>query len=116
MTLIDARRRFRVPEFDVHDRLSKAREEADITQQRMAELLGCSRRTIVRYETSGTVVPRSVVLAYHVATETDLDWLENGTVPAGQGPDGDGGGVVHPLGLEPRTHWLIDNVTELRAA
>ena len=85
MTLIDASNRFRVPEFDLHDRLAKARSNAQITQDRMADMLGCSRRTIVRYESSG-VVPRSVVLAYHVATSTDLQWLETGYAPTPQGP------------------------------
>lgn len=69
---------YRVPTFDVHDRLSKARRDAGIKQERMAELLGCSRRTIVRWETKGPV-PRSVILGYHVATMTSLEWLENGT-------------------------------------
>ncbi|WP_415858799.1 helix-turn-helix domain-containing protein [Agromyces laixinhei] len=55
----------------------KAREEAGITQERMSVLLGCSRRTIARYE-SGVHVPRAVVMAYHVATETDLSWIETG--------------------------------------
>jgi DNA-binding XRE family transcriptional regulator len=71
----------RVPQFDLNDRLVKARETAGITQARMAELLGCSRRTIVRYE-SAPGVPRSVVLAYHVATQTDLVWIETGCTPS----------------------------------
>lgn len=77
-TVIEVAHRFRAPAFNVNDRLVKARTEAGITQERMAELLGCSRRSIVRYETSGANVPRSVVLSYHVATETDLAWLETG--------------------------------------
>lgn len=94
MTLIDAsEQQWHVPAFTLGDRLVKARTDAGITQERMGELLGCSRRTIVRHESSGHV-PRSVVLAYHVATQTDLGWLETGIA----------GNVVHPLGLEPRTH------------
>jgi transcriptional regulator with XRE-family HTH domain len=77
-TIIEAAPRFRAPSFTLNDRLGKAREEAGITQERMGELLGCSRRTIVRYEHGGVHVPRSVVLAYHVAAETDLQWLETG--------------------------------------
>lgn len=77
MSVIQAAGRFRAPSFTMSDRLVKARHEAGISQDRMAELLGCSRRTIVRYE-SGAKVPRSVVLSYHVATETDLAWLETG--------------------------------------
>jgi transcriptional regulator with XRE-family HTH domain len=70
--------RLRAPEFSLGDRLAKARAAAGIPQERMGELLGCSRRTIVRYESGSAHVPRSVVLAYHVATETDLAWLETG--------------------------------------
>ena len=83
MTMSDTSGQWRVPTFDKHDRLGKARESAGISQERMAEMLGCSRRTITRYETSGSI-PRSVILGYHVATQTDLQWLETG-VP-GQSP------------------------------
>ena len=79
-TVIDARERFHVPSFTLADRLVKARADAGLSQERMGELLGCSRRTIVRYESKGRV-PRSVVLAYHVATHTDLGWLETGKLP-----------------------------------
>jgi DNA-binding XRE family transcriptional regulator len=79
MTLADVSgHRWHVPEFSQNDRLGKAREDAQITQDRMGELLGCSRRTIVRYESAGARVPRSVLLAYHVATQTDLGWIESG--------------------------------------
>lgn len=81
-TVIDARQRFHVPSFTLADRLVKARTDAGINQERMGELLGCSRRTIVRYETNGEHVQRAVVLAYHVATGTDLEWLETGVMPA----------------------------------
>lgn len=100
MTLIDATERFRVPSFTQADRLAKARHEAGITQERMAQLLGCSRRTIVRYETTERV-PRAVVLAYHVATETNLGWLETGKASSAGANEAL---IVHPLGLEPRTH------------
>jgi len=98
MSIIDAVERFRVPTFTLADRLAKARTDAGITQERMGELLGCSRRTIVRYEATGDV-PRAVVLAYHVATETDLEWLETGAASR----------KVHPLGFEPRTHCFSDD-------
>lgn len=106
MTIIDAVERFRVPTFTLADRLAKARNEAGITQERMGQLLGCSRRTIVRYETSEKV-PRAVVLAYHVATQTDLQWLETGYASSGLATaptNAVGAGMVHPPGLEPGTH------------
>jgi transcriptional regulator with XRE-family HTH domain len=76
-TFIEAEHRFRAPEFTLADRMQKARIAAEISQEQMGRMLGCSRRTIVRYE-SGAHIPRSVVLAYHAATQTDLEWLETG--------------------------------------
>ena len=84
MSMTSANGQWHVPEFDIHDRLSKARRDAGIDQERMGQLLGCSRRTIVRYESKGPV-PRSVILGYHVATQTDLPWLEHGTTPPDSG-------------------------------
>lgn len=103
MSFVEAVSHWHVPAFTVNDRLGKARTDADITQERMAEMLGCSRRTIVRYERSGENVPRSVLLAYHVATQTDLGWLETGKASTQSVEAG-----VHPLGLEPRTHCYSD--------
>lgn len=89
---------YHVPAFDVHDRLTKARNDAGLTQSQMAELLGVGRRSIVRYESSGNV-PRSVILSYHVATKTDLSWLENGYTPRDLNPEPTGYGLawVTPL-------------------
>lgn len=89
---------YRRPVFVVNDRMTKARHEAEVSVERMAELLGCSRRTITRWETTGTKVPRAVLLAYHVACQVDMDWLEFGE--AG----------VHPPGLEPGTHCFAHGV------
>lgn len=58
-------------------RLAAARQDAGITQDRMAELLGCSRRTIVRYESDESATP-AVVMAYSMATDVNLAWLETG--------------------------------------
>lgn len=58
-------------------RLAAARQDAGITQERMAELLNCSRRTITRYESDDSVPP-AVVMAYSMATDVNLAWLETG--------------------------------------
>ncbi|WP_233568398.1 helix-turn-helix domain-containing protein [Frigoribacterium sp. PhB118] len=90
----------RIPRFDLADRLRKARETAEVSQDEMAEQIGVSRRSIVRYE-GGATVPRSALLLWSMRTGVPMEWLLNGEAP----PTGDGGGAgVHPLGLEPRTH------------
>ena len=91
-------RQLRRPQFVVNDRLAKARYEAEISVERMAQLMGCSTRTITRCQRAGTKVPRAVLLGYYVACEVDLDWLEFGE--AG----------VHPPGLEPGTHWFTAGI------
>jgi transcriptional regulator with XRE-family HTH domain len=100
----------RIPTFDIGDRLRKAREVADVSQEDMAEQIGVSRRSIVRYERGGAV-PKSALLLYSLRTGVPIEWLKDGEAP----PTGDGGGAaVHPLGLEPRTHWLIDSARPVR--
>lgn len=51
------------------------------------------------------------------ALNTSIAYLAGETEnPRPGGPDGDSRGVVHPLGLEPRTHWIRDNVVSLNEA
>ena len=59
-------------------RLQSARKHAGITQESMADMLGCARRTITRWETEQGAPP-AVVMAYSVATDVNLGWLETGT-------------------------------------
>lgn len=99
---------WRVPEFVVGDRLAKAREDAGISQDQMAGMLGCSRRTIVRYEASSSVA-RSVLLSYHVATTTDLNWLEHGVASPEKLPDLDSNQepIDFATGFVPRTRRQV---------
>jgi hypothetical protein len=79
----------------------------------MSELVGCSSRTILRYETPGSTVPPVVLLAYHMACAVDLAWLSSGLA------SWEGGKSVWPAqsrwsaesearpeGLEPPTFWI----------
>jgi transcriptional regulator with XRE-family HTH domain len=93
MRAVEEPREWHVPEFTLGDRLTKARNDAGISQEQMADLVGCSRRTIVRYENGQSDVPRGVVLAYCVSTWTKLSWLD---------PDWPEG-LVRPEGFEPPT-------------
>jgi transcriptional regulator with XRE-family HTH domain len=101
-----------VPEFTLSDRLRKAREVRGLSQTAFAAQTGLSRSTIVRVESGEKVPGVKEYNLWQMATGVSREWLENGSAPVGQGPDG--GGVVHPLGLEPRTHWLIDSARPVR--
>jgi transcriptional regulator with XRE-family HTH domain len=94
---IDTTYGWRVPEVRITrgHRLQAARRDAGISGDRMAELLGCSRRTITRYESDDSAPP-AVVIAYAVATEANLGWLQTGvaTLPPNVAPI-DGRPVTH---------------------
>jgi transcriptional regulator with XRE-family HTH domain len=73
-----------IPEWRIGHRLARAREEAGLSVDQMAEALGVVRHTITNYERHDggkRGIPRSVVIAYHVQTGVDLAWLETGEVP-----------------------------------
>jgi transcriptional regulator with XRE-family HTH domain len=82
----------RRPSFDLHDRLRKARELTGMEKQEFAEQLGIHRDSVANYEAGRRHPRRPVLIAWALTCDVDLDWLTDG--------------VVHPLGLEPRTHWL----------
>jgi transcriptional regulator with XRE-family HTH domain len=72
-----------VPEFELNHRLARAREYAGIDVETMSKMLGCTRRTISRWEHPGATVPRAAVLGYAVGCGVDLGWLENGEAGTG---------------------------------
>ena len=79
----------RVPEFDVADRLRKARETAEYDQVKLAELMGVSRETVSNYE-RGRTKPRKIVLnAWALATGVPVTWLRDGVAPVTPPPGGD---------------------------
>jgi DNA-binding XRE family transcriptional regulator len=108
--LLETPIRFQAPRFTLQDRMAKARETAGMSQLQMATLLGVSRRTVVRIEAQGAVVPPAVVLAYHVACRVDLAWLDSG-LPSWEGGESSwytaanrpADAVARPEGLEPPT-------------
>ena len=85
----------RVPEFDVSDRVRKARESAGMQQAELAERAGMARSGVARIESGKGGKPRrSSLIAIAFATGVDLMWLETGKTPAGPEPDG---GEMLPL-------------------
>ena len=73
-----------LPVWTTGDRLIKAREWADLTQEEMANRLGIGRRSIVRYE-AREHPPRTVVLAYATATGVPIWWLDGEPSPSDDG-------------------------------
>lgn len=65
----------RTPEFTLADRLRKARETAELSQDELARALTIGRNSIGRYE-AGTYPPsRAVIIAWAMVTGVDLRWL-----------------------------------------
>lgn len=79
-----------LPEFDLADRLRKAREWADLDQTELATRMGVSRGTISNNEL-GKTEPRLIVIrAWALATGVPIEWLMTGRAPVGDGPPSDG--------------------------
>ncbi len=72
-----------IPEFDITDRLRKAREIAGLTQQQLATEMGVAKTTVSNYEAGATTNHRTIVLnAWSAATGVPVAWLRWGvTVP-----------------------------------
>lgn len=64
-----------IPDWTLGDRLAKARDVADISVQRMADLLRVTRGTVSNYEHGRTEPPFSTIEAYSRATGVELWWL-----------------------------------------
>ena len=125
MTLIDATHGTHVPVITIHRgmRLAAARSDAGITQERMAQLLGCNRRTITRWESDDTSAPAAVIISYSVATNTNLGWLQSGErdhltaefaafTAREEAPAVAEASHVRLKGLEPLTFWLVADQAE----
>ena len=91
----------RVPSWDIHDRLAKARRTAGLEQGELADLAGVSRKSISNWELGNSTPRRSSIIAIAFATGVNLEWLEKGITPV-ENPDG--GEAVRHQGIEPRTH------------
>lgn len=78
----------RIPQFNKGDRLRKAREEAGYDQRDFAEHIGVSRQTITNAEKGHKAVRKITINAWALATGVPVEWLEHGTAPGSDGPDG----------------------------
>lgn len=68
-----------VPTWTLGDRLTKARMHAGLKQDELATQLGCSRWSVIRYESDQNEPNRATLVAWAVTTGVDLDWLIGST-------------------------------------
>lgn len=78
-----------IPDFNLSDRLRKAREYAGLEQAELADRIGVSRNTISNGERGSHAVRKIVLNAWAMATGVDRLWLETGQAPTmPSGPEG----------------------------
>ena len=82
-------------EWTVADRLRKAREEADMTQQQLAGRIDVSQRTISNYENGHYEGQRKPLVIKQWALATRFDY---GLIMWGESDDPDDGGTLADLG------------------
>ena len=76
----------RIPEFEMHDRLRKARESAGYGREQLADAMEVSRNSVYNAE-SGRTRPRKIMLnAWALACGVPVDWIITGKSP-GSGPE-----------------------------
>lgn len=77
-----------VPEWTMGDRLRKARSLTGQTTRQFAATLGVSQVTVTSAENDSRRVRTITLRAWAMATGVPVEWLEDGTVPPDNGPDG----------------------------
>lgn len=70
-----------VPDFDLADRLEKARRVAGLSQLQLAEAIDISRRSVGLYECGHLEPKRHVILAWALVTGVSGHWLLTGRQP-----------------------------------
>jgi transcriptional regulator with XRE-family HTH domain len=75
-------------------RLRAARMIRGLDQDEIGALVGASRPTVSKWERDKTEPTVSQLILWSRATQQPVEAILDGL------------SVVHPLGLEPRTHWL----------
>lgn len=98
----------RIPASRLRYRLLQAREEAELDQGQLSEIIGVSRTSISAAETGKTKPRRSTLILWAMATGVNLDWLLTGQTQKSPSPEGEGLlEVVRPKGFEPPTFCSV---------
>lgn len=77
----------RVPHWTLGDRLMKARRDAGMSQEQMAETLLVSRNTVVSWERDQHRPPRRKLAAWALRTGVDLVWITSDSRDTGRSAD-----------------------------
>lgn len=59
----------------MYQRIKDLREDADMSQRQIAELLNCSQQTYSNYETGARTIPPEVLIALAKFHKTSVDYL-----------------------------------------
>lgn len=105
-------------EMTTGDRVRRAMRTRGMSVEQLSAELEVSRATLSAILNDRAGLDKRTALALQVVLDVDADWLRYGTVNDQSAPAEAGADLVHPLGLEPRTHWLrvwADTADELIA-
>lgn len=69
------------PQWTLADRMWKARKDAGLTAQQIADAIGISRKSVTNYEGGTTRPLRPILRAWADVTGTYEEWLETGAAP-----------------------------------
>lgn len=64
-------------ELEVYSRIRNLREDNDLTQEKLAKLLGCKQRSYSDYENGVTRVPLYILIELSKLYGTSVDYLLN---------------------------------------
>ena len=100
----------RIPQWTFAERVRKVRRDLGMRKEDFADLIGVRLSTYGAWETGrNTPDLTEVAPVLERTTGVPRTWFL-GWANENPRPDGPDEGNVHPLGLEPRTHWIRDNV------
>lgn len=88
-----------IPEWDLADRLVKARRHAGVEQAEMASYLGLSRAAVSDFERAKRPPRRVYLLGWASRCGVNLDWLVGQASPDGDGPPSPSTKWYEPNGL-----------------
>ena len=70
-----------IPQWTLADRMEKARKDAGLSTQEIADAIGISRKSVWNYEHGTTKPLRPILAAWAEVTGTYVEWLTGGDSP-----------------------------------
>jgi transcriptional regulator with XRE-family HTH domain len=88
-----------IPDWDLHHRLARALEWADVSAEEMAEILGVHVNSIYNYASGRRIPKRGFIRLWAARCGVPPDWLETGDTTSTSGDE-------LPTIWYWRRHWL----------